>query len=312
MTGGSWRSVPYELRPRKQIERRMIVDALMRLSACGFAIRDYQYTGMGSVFFVDFILFHKIVGIRKMLSVEASEDIRRRIEYNIPYAIVKTHIGPASEVIPTLDPKLKHLLWLDYDGPIDHLVLDDLRSASTYLARGSIILVTVDLTPSELLNNADQWEEHFLEFAEYLLPVPTSDENIFGASQLPTTNALVLENTIKESTAARTCEFHPLFNFLYSDGHKMLTLGGMIVGSPEKDRLADLDLTEATYFRFKADDQPYKIDLPNITRKERLYLDQNMPCPDGWVPDAFEMDVDAVRLYREIYRFFPPYAELAL
>ena len=312
MTRESWRSVPYELRPRKQIERRMIIDALMRLSACGFAIRDYQYTGMGSVFFVDFILFHKIIGIRKMLSVEASEKIRRRIAYNIPYAIVKTHIGPASEIIPTLDPEIKHLLWLDYDGPIDRFVLDDLQTASTYLARGSIILVTVDLTPSEWLKSAVQWEEHFLEFAEYLLPVSASDENMFGASRLPTTHAVVLENTIKESTAARSCEFHPLFNFLYSDGHTMLTFGGMIVGSAERDRLADLDAFEATYFRFKAEHPPYEIDLPNITRKERLYLDQNMPCPDGWKPDAFEMDIDAVRSYSEIYRFFPPYAELAL
>lgn len=310
MTRESWRSVPYELRPRKQIERRMIVDALMRLSACGFPIRDYQYTGMGSVFFVDFILFHKIVGIRKMLSVEASEDIRRRIEYNIPYAIVETYIGPASEIIPTLDQDLKHVLWLDYDGPIDEYVLDDLRSASTYLSQGSVILVTVDLTPSDEYKSADQWEEHFLGFAEPLLPA--SDEYIFAASQLPKTHAVVIENIIKEGTAAREFGFYPLFDFLYSDGHTMLTFGGMIVGSPEKSRLADLDLCEATYFRFKADDPPYKIDLPNITRKERLYLDQHMPCPDGWKPEAFELDTGDVQSYREIYRFFPPYAELAL
>ena len=112
MTGRSWNSVPYELRPRKQIERRMIVDALMRLSACGFAIRDYHYVGMGSIFFVDFILFHKIAGIRKMLSVEADEEISRRIKFNKPYANVDTYIGPAADVIPKLDPKLKHFLWL--------------------------------------------------------------------------------------------------------------------------------------------------------------------------------------------------------
>ncbi len=310
MTRESWRRVPFELRPRKQIERRMIVDALMRLSACGFPIRDYQYTGMGSVFFVDFILFHKIIGIHRMLSVEASVKIRRRIEYNIPYAIVETHIGPASDVIPTLDPKIKHLLWLDYDGPIDEDVLHDLQSASTYLPQGSVILVTVDLTPSDLYKSADQWQEHFLEFAEPLLPA--SGGNIFGASHLPKTHAVVIKNTIKEGTAARGFEFHPLFDFLYADGHKMLTFGGMIVGSAEKNRLADLDASDATYFRFKAEDPPYEIDIPNITRKERLYLDQNMPCPDGWKPDAFEMDTDAVRSYREIYRFFPPYAELAL
>ena len=52
-SGESWRKVPYDLRPAKQAERRMLVDAFMILSQAGFPIRDYQYTGMGSVYFVD-------------------------------------------------------------------------------------------------------------------------------------------------------------------------------------------------------------------------------------------------------------------
>jgi len=54
----SYLKVAYDLRPAKQIERRMFIDGLQRLALAGFDIGDYQYTGFGSIFFVDFILFH--------------------------------------------------------------------------------------------------------------------------------------------------------------------------------------------------------------------------------------------------------------
>ena len=45
----------------------MIVDSLLLLSDAGFEIREYQYTGMGSIYFYDFILFHRLLGIHNML-----------------------------------------------------------------------------------------------------------------------------------------------------------------------------------------------------------------------------------------------------
>ncbi len=50
----SYLKVPYDLRMAKQIERRMIADLLIRLRGGGFDISNYQYTGMGSIYFVDF------------------------------------------------------------------------------------------------------------------------------------------------------------------------------------------------------------------------------------------------------------------
>ena len=45
----SYLSVHYELRSAKQVERRMLIDALHTLGEDGFRISDYQYTGMGSI-----------------------------------------------------------------------------------------------------------------------------------------------------------------------------------------------------------------------------------------------------------------------
>ena len=57
----SYMKVRYDLRPAKQVERRMIIDALHKLARAGVDISRYQYTGMGSIHFVDFVLFHKML-----------------------------------------------------------------------------------------------------------------------------------------------------------------------------------------------------------------------------------------------------------
>jgi hypothetical protein len=102
--------VPYDLRLAKQVERRMIVDVLQRLAVSGFPIRDYQYTGFGSIFYVDFVMFHKLLGISRLVSIEADISIERRARFNIPFACVHLVIGPAATVIPALDRDKRHLL----------------------------------------------------------------------------------------------------------------------------------------------------------------------------------------------------------
>src|SRR5438874_9971114 len=104
----SYLRVQYDLRPSKQVERRMIIDACHLLSLANFPIRDYQYTGFGSVYFVDFILFHKLLGIQNMVSVEQDNKIEKRVKYNRPFGFIKLVMGTATDVIPTLSQDRKH------------------------------------------------------------------------------------------------------------------------------------------------------------------------------------------------------------
>lgn len=143
----SYLKVAYDLRPAKQIERRMFIDALQRLSLAGFDIGDYQYTGFGSIFFVDFILFHKLLGLNRLLSVEYSEKIEKRVEFNRPFKQVEISMKSITDIIPTLSADRKHLLWLDYDDVLQKNHIADLVLAGTYLSPGSIVLVTVDVQP---------------------------------------------------------------------------------------------------------------------------------------------------------------------
>jgi len=126
-------------------------------------------------------------------------------------------------------------------------------------------------------------------------------------------NAHILQNAIKKGVTGREdVEFSPLFYFVYADGHKMLTLGGMIGNPVDRRFLEASDFSKAPYIRRNIDESPYEIIVPILTRKERLCLDSQMPCADGWKPMHCELDEDWVRIYREIYRFFPTYAEILI
>src|SRR5438128_8766395 len=136
----SYLQVFYDLRPAKQVERRMIIDVLQRLASVGFYVRDYQYTGLGSIYFVDFTLFHRLLGLRKLLSVEYDASITNRIRFNQPFGLVEIAMKPVGDVIPTLDEGLKHVLWLDYDRHLDSDLVADTSLAGFRLSPGSVLL----------------------------------------------------------------------------------------------------------------------------------------------------------------------------
>jgi hypothetical protein len=107
-------------------------------------------------------------------------------------------------------------------------------------------------------------------------------------------------------------EFLPMFNFLYKDSHRMLSMGGMIASRTEKRQIRASTLPETVYYRNSFDLPPFEITVPRLTRKERIYLDHEMPGTEGWTPTDFDLDRSEVKQYREIYRFLPAFAEILL
>ncbi|MFX1487478.1 MAG: O-methyltransferase, partial [Promethearchaeota archaeon] len=310
----SYLRVQYDLRPAKQVERRIFIESFQLLAEVGFPIRDYQYTGMGSIHFVDFAMFHKFLGINRLLSVEIESDIDQRLKFNTPYAgCVKVVSGQKiGEYIPQLSNDCKHVLWLDYDNLLSNEMLRDVSQAITMLPDSSILLVTVDTEPPRYedgeregekmgANDTRRYFEEVAEgFADYLTDTWVDDD--FEWDKLPDINAQLLIKSITEGLKGRSepC-FVPLFHFLYSDGHRMLTIGGMVGTKKDRRKIMKSRLAHMDYVRLRFEEKPFWIRVPKITRKERLYLDSNMPSDPGWKPKEFEMSDEDLENYRSIY-----------
>ena len=309
----SYEKVQYEFRPAKQVERRMLLDAFQRLTAAGFAIQDYQYTGLGSIYFIDFIMFHRYLGIRHMLSVEYSPDVEKRVKFNRPFRLVKIEIGDIADQIPQLSPDRRHILWLDYDHVLTKDVVDAVVLASSHLSCGSLLLVTVDVEPPGLPEEGpDEWRIHFLNEARRFLG-PRPETTMFGKSKLPSLNASILKKAIDEGLTGRAeVSFCPLFHFLYADGHEMLSLGGMITSPEEARKLEALNKKELPFLREDLGGVPYRIRVPLVTRKERLYLEAAMPRRKDWKPKEFELKREDIEAFSNIYKYYPAYTEMFL
>lgn len=315
---GSYSRVNYLLRPSKQVERKLIVEAMQRLAGRGYEISKYRYVGLGSVYYADIMLFHKYLLIDDILCVER-DGIEQRMEFNKPYDFVELHIGPVSEVLPSLDRARPHLLWLDYDEPLGENELSDLSSALTVLAPGSVFLVTVTAqlmeveraaTVEEMNARKEKLVGYFGEFLGRLIPDGIKPE-MLGRKKLPALFAQALRNQTLEQLGLRTdvqLEFLQVFNYLYSDGTSMLTFGGLI-DSPERiQRLRNSGFLDGVYAA--ADPTPMLISVPPLTVREKHWLDQHLGAGEAEAP--FELEAEAQHNYRRFHRYYPSYYETLL
>ena len=321
-TESSSPKVPYDLRPRKQVERRMMAHMFQLMAEAGFPISTYRYAGFGAFFFVDFILFRRLLGITDMVSIEHDLNSKERVLFNRPFKDIKVKFLSSSDYIYKIDRDQPHILWLDYDQPIAHDYLTDIEIATSFLSAGSVLIATFDvdfdkagdinIRESVPNQRARVWFNRFQEECGELFD-PTWDNSDFNASEIPKRTTEVVKNAIFSGLNMRSgITFEPLFNFLYADGHEMLTIGGVICSKQEKRKLRMIEWEELPFIRRELSMDPFRIKVPVLTRKERLYIDSHMPSETDWVPDEFEIEPAAILDYREVYRYCPLYAELLL
>lgn len=124
---GSYMKFNYNVRASKSVERKMILEVLKELCPPS-VINNYQYIGLGSVFYTDFRLFHKDLNICDMVCIEGDVDDEERFRYNKPYKCVNLIMGHSSDILPKLDWEKPTISWLDYDDKLMPFMFSDIRT----------------------------------------------------------------------------------------------------------------------------------------------------------------------------------------
>src|ERR1700690_2713387 len=99
----SYEKIHYRMRPAKNGQRKMLCEAFRRLGKVR-ELPEYRYVGFGSMYYGDFILFHKALGIEQMISIE-HEKGAKRAKFNRPYECVTVLPGTANEKLIELNWK---------------------------------------------------------------------------------------------------------------------------------------------------------------------------------------------------------------
>lgn len=309
--------INYAIRPNKSVERKLIFEALIVLEP-SFPFGQYEYIGFGSLWFVDFVLAHRLLGINKMISIQSGSDHAKRARFNAPFSCIRVEEGDAAKVLPDIPVERGPvILWLDYESRID-AILEELGQICSRLASGSILIVTANATKDrvEMKEESDRravQESAFRSVVGNLAPaVFTSD--FFDTTKYPNNVADTLLKHLTRATriSGRDERFEMLFNFSYRDNAPMITVGGMIANAADRERLRRVDLRNR--LSFGQPEQQVTIAVPPLTTKEKLVLDQFFPAEVVPTPEAmnqlgFPLKPAYLEAYRRYYKRYPVFAE---
>lgn len=318
----SYREIDYRLRPAKNVERKMLAEAFTRLSK--FArVDSYRYVGMGSLYFSDFVLFHRSLGFQQMISIEKAEYITKqeRIRFNQPFKCVQVEFGTTNSILPNLTWEMKNVVWLDYDGKLDKEKLADIFLISSQISPGSMFIVSINVnsfdnetnkkkvSPLNMLKNA---------VGDKKVRARITSKDLTGW-KLAEVCRQIISNEIDDGRTERNqyspkderIKYQQLFNFHYEDGAKMLTVGGIFYTEKSKQMLKECAFDELDFYR--PDETPFLLGkVPLLTFKEIRALNSCLPFTGDdteykkSLPPITEEDKNK---YARLYRYYPTFAE---
>lgn len=314
MTRRSFESINYMLRPNKNVERKLIASTLSALKK-QFSISTYRYVGFGSMWFSDFVLMHKVLGISDMVTIEGQVSRRKRVEFNKPFACIKVRMEQAATALGEVLDDTPSIVWLDYDGPLKNAMTGDLETAVGAMTSGSTILVSVNAVVEQLKNQKRDDED--LTPAQFLADICDDQGLLTKAERLtrndfPSLVAEILHARLKAAVLASkpNCEYAPIWTFRYADDAEMVTVGGMIV---DEEDTARLDACSLGDLAFLSPDTLFDIQLPVLTEKEKRALDKLLPSAAALDPNGleFELRPAEVAAYQAFYLEYPVFNEMA-
>ena len=323
-------TINYETRPCKFVERRMLLASLSRILGTIRKGADYQYIGFGGCSFTDFKLFHRELHINKMISIEKEGYSDEKLEFNKPFQCVKILRGKSDEVLPRIDLSIPSVIWLDYDSKLEKYMFKDLETIFHTLPVGSVYIFSCNRELKK--SNYEELEDQITSEEDRNSPMsPEELKCVFGdltpfdiepdACTPDKSNYTIkrmldkrIGNIIAERNLSKdeNINFRLLYNLIYQEnrGAKMYTYGGVVC-----DDSISVDSIYFDDFDFIAksiNDPAYKIDVPILTHREALVLNQVLfdKSKEQELIDAGIITQTALDKYKQIYKYCPSFHDV--
>ncbi len=330
----SYEKINYSLRPAKAIERKMFCEAMQKLSHFQ-NIETYQYVGLGSPYFSDFSLIHRMLGIENMTSIEKDIQNSQRFEFNKPYSCIEMIFKYSNDALNDIDWRIPIVMWLDYDSKLNFDMFKDINTFFSQALPSSMFIITIDIKQDEPPKGKSMTTKKKKAFriaqlkqrvGRIKLPddIDSRSLGIEGNRKMAyeivndqIAEALSTRNGVAQDPKKEIC-YQQIFNFYYNDGTPMLILGGIIFQKEQREIVKRAKFKELGFY---ADGiTSFKIEVPSLTFKEIYTLNELLP---DYVNEgtgeinaeaqrknkAPELRNDDVIKYAKVYRYFPTFAE---
>lgn len=311
----SFDAINYSTRPSKTIQRHIVFEGVRRMLP-HLDLDNLAYVGFGSIWFTDFVAAHKMLGVNDMISIEADAIGYSRAKFNLPYATVRVLHGASSKILPTLrdDEILRGrpwMVWLDYDGPFEESVMDDLRWVVENAPQNSILVVSAnghEMTYGAAPDRVERLRDIFGSVVPDDLP-----KNACKEDRMQQTLADLALNFLRAIAAdlARPGGFVPSFRVVYRDGAPMVTVGGVL---PAKGAAGIArDMVAQPEWRGLPD---APILAPHLTLRETASLQSLLPGAKKLTRDSvralgFDLDDEQITAFERYYKLYPSFVQIA-
>ncbi len=316
----SYNDIDYRLRVAKSVERKMLCSLFQCLSAFQ-PLKDYQYIGMGSVSFIDFSLFHRNLGINKMISIEREEHDKIRFDFNKPFNCIDIEFGESQDVLPKLSLHEKSIIWLDYDSKLDTRILSDLELVFYRLPSGSFLSLSFNALHDREENGLSRYDMLAQRIDTNYFPSDLNDQTLLNKKGLRKIYYQIINLLIQETLERRRENGENVFvkqvvYITYNDGVEMNTLGWIFFNENEKNKITSIVDIDMPFLRF--DEDPFNISIPKLTFKEIKAIESLFPnislCKKHFEKNnqGGFLAHTAISSHFEIYKYFSPFAETYL
>ena len=305
----------YELRPCKFAERRMLLASLYRI--VGVLKCEYQYIGFGGLTFTDFKLFHKELNINQMYSIESCF-APAKLEFNKPFSCITILHGMSSHMLLKSDLSKPTIVWLDYDGCLTPDIFTDINILFNTLPHGSIYIMSCNrqLQNNDVDPQRPYTKDELNTIFQGLVPF-NLEENCCAEINTPLTIKKMIHSYCTKTLRERNqidgsnLRFRPLYNIKYKErqGAGMYTYGGIILNNDFND-----EAIKFNEFEYLNNDIPFEIDIPNLTHKESLYLNQIINVKEEeqkFIEKGIVKNKDLLK-YKKFYKYMPNYYDVRL
>jgi hypothetical protein len=314
-------NLPYHLRVKKDIERRLFVEQL-RLITKVYDLEEYAYIGMAGAFSEDFKLMKDRFNFRDFFSYEIDEKAYKRQKFNLPFSKTNyAHQGidtfiaeyPEIEIDDEVFKIGKSILWLDYIG-FEEKLLQDFSSAIASLENGSVIKITLQAHASNLAQGGGMAiQEKRVERVKDLLGENYFFSDVFEYDKMthkkfPLTIYKLLKKISIAALQGTDTLFLPISSYVYQDGVSMITFTGIKIKESEKESFLEKTGLQSWEYGLCSLDEPLNIEVPFLSLKEKYSLDACFPDPPDEALKYFEDE--ELESYEKFHRFYPAFAKI--
>ena len=309
----------YHLRPNKAVDRLVLMEAIRRLARLdGKGLEGYTYHGLGGPYLEDFRLLYELYPKIGMVSIEIKKRIFERQEFHRPCRSLKLERGSLSSFITRYNPgNAKSIFWLDYNK-LEYACFKDFQRLLVSVAPDSMIKITLPSDHGDLLTpgkrrsptRISKFCERFSDFMPNAPGDPPRNSKCF-AGLLQDMIQIAAQQALLAVTMGK--KFIPLSSFYYTDGTPMFTITGVVCSVDREDKLkevfADWEFANLVW------EPPRQINVPTLSTKERLHLQQALPTRTsaqvlcerlGYsIEDTYKKTKETMEQYAAFHRYVP-------